>query len=66
MGDYCKQTDAWKISMGVVLANPATFDINNYVLSRLRENPFDGNVIRDYWEHLSHFYKILQYADQLV
>lgn len=52
MGDYCKRTDK-----GFVPANPANFDITNYVLSGLRDNPFKGNAIRDPWEHLAHFYE---------
>lgn len=47
MGEYCKQTDAWKISMGVVPDNPTTFEIKNYVLSGLMDNSFDGNEIWD-------------------
>lgn len=27
------------------------------MLSGLRDNSFDGNAIRDLWEHLAHFYE---------
>ena len=55
MWDYCKRIDAWKITRGFIVADPGNFDIKNYVLSGLRENPFDGNVIQDPWEHLARF-----------
>lgn len=45
MGEYCKQTDAWKFSMGVVPDNPTTFEIKNYVLLGLMDDSFDGNEI---------------------
>lgn len=51
MGDYYKQTDTWKISKDFVPADPASFDIKNHVLSILRYNPFDGNMIQDPWEN---------------
>ncbi|MCI67565.1 hypothetical protein A2U01_0088824, partial [Trifolium medium] len=38
-------------------ANHVTFDINNTVLTELKKNQFDGNAIRDPWEHLEHFYE---------
>ena len=57
MGDYCKRTDEGWVSRGFVLEDPANFDINNYVLSSLRDNSFNGNAIRDSWEHLAHFYE---------
>lgn len=56
-GDYCKRTDEGHVSRGFVLAGPANFDVNNYVLSGLRDNPFDENAIRDPWDHLTCFYK---------
>lgn len=36
------KTDAGLISLGFQHANPVTFDINNFVLSGLRDNPFEG------------------------
>lgn len=57
MGDYCKLTDEAHVSRGFVPAYPANFDIKNYVLSGLRENPFDGNTIRNPWVHLARFYE---------
>lgn len=56
-GDYCKRTNERQFSRGFVPANPANFGIKNYVLSGLRYNPFDRNVIRDLWEHLACFYE---------
>lgn len=34
-----------------------SFDINNFALHGLRDNPFDGQAIRDLWEHLVKFYE---------
>lgn len=55
--DCCKRTDEGHVSRWFVLADPANFDIKNYVLSGSRENPFDGNGIRDPWAHLARFYE---------
>ena len=55
MGDYCKRPNEGQVSKGFVLANPSNFDIKNHVLSGLRDNPFDGNAVRDPWEHLALF-----------
>lgn len=57
IGDYCKRTDEGHVSRGFVLAAPANFDIKNSMLSGLRDNPFDGNAIRDPWTHLVRFYE---------
>ncbi|XP_050918402.1 uncharacterized protein LOC127135809 [Lathyrus oleraceus] len=57
MEDYCKRTDEGQVSKGFVLADPSNFDIKNYVLSSLRDNPFDVNAIRDPWKHLARFYE---------
>lgn len=57
MGDYCKQTDEGYVSRGFVLADPANFDIKHFVILGLRDNPFDGNAIRDPWAHLARFYE---------
>lgn len=57
LGDYCKRTDEGQVSKGFVPKNPANFDIKNYTLSGLRDNLFDGNTIRDLWEHLTRFYE---------
>lgn len=55
--DYCRRTNDIQISLGFQSANPLTFDIKNYVVSGLRENPFDGKAIRDPWENLDKFYE---------
>lgn len=47
LGDYYKRTDEGHVSRRFVPADPTNFDINNYVLSSLRDNPFDENTIRD-------------------
>lgn len=57
MGDYCKRTNEGEVSRGFVSTNPTNFDINNFVISGLRDNQFEGNTIRDPWEHLARFYK---------
>lgn len=57
MGDYCRKTGVGQISLGFQLANPVNFDINNYVLSGLKDNSSDGKAIRDPWEHLTKFFK---------
>lgn len=57
LGDYCRRTDSGKICLGFQLANHVTFDIKNYVLTCLKENLFDGQAIRDPWEHLAKFYE---------
>ncbi|CAL5185729.1 unnamed protein product [Lathyrus oleraceus] len=57
MGDYCKRTDEGHVSRGFVSENPSNFDIKNYVLSGLRDNPFNENAIRDSWKHLARFYE---------
>lgn len=57
MGDYYKQTDEGQVFRGFVPANPANFDIKSFVLSGLRENLFDRNMIRDPWAHLARFYE---------
>lgn len=59
MEDYCKRTDTGRISLGFQLANPVTFNIKNVVLVGLRDNQFDGSVIRDPWVHLIHFLRDL-------
>lgn len=50
MGDYCKITDEGQVSSGFVPTDPTNFDIKNYVLLGLRDNPFSGSAIRDPWE----------------
>ena len=57
MGDYCKQTDEGHVSRGFVPVDPANFDIKNFVLSGLTDNPFDGNAIRDPQAHLARLYE---------
>lgn len=57
IGDYCKRTDEWEVSRGFLPEDPDNFDIKNFVLSGLKDNSFNGNTIRDPWEHLGHFYK---------
>lgn len=56
MRDYYRMTDAWKSYLGFQPTNLLGFDIKNKVLVDLRENQFDVNVIRDPWEHFSHFF----------
>lgn len=51
---YCRKTDVGHISFGFQLANPITFDIQNFVLLDLRENPFNE---QEPWEHLNKFYE---------
>lgn len=57
MGDYCKRSDAGKVSRGFQHANPIVSSIKNYVLSGLRENQFDDNVNKDPSKHLALFYE---------
>lgn len=57
MGAYCRRTYVRQVSLGFQPANPLTFDINNYVLLGLKDNPFNGKEIKDPWEHLSKFYE---------
>lgn len=57
MRDYCKQIDEWHVSRGFVPADPANFDIKNFVLSGLRDNLFNENTIIDPWAHLARFYE---------
>lgn len=57
MEDYCKRTDAGQISNDFEPTDPTKFDIKNNVLSGLRDNPFDGNAIRDSWVHLARFHE---------
>jgi hypothetical protein len=45
MGDYCKRTDTDQISLGFQPANPANFDINGNVLTGLRENQFNFDIL---------------------
>lgn len=56
-GNYCKRTNEGHVSRGFVLENPSNFDIQKFMLSSLRYNSFDGNGIRDPWEHLARFYE---------
>lgn len=57
LGDYCKRTNSRHISLGFLPVNPETFDIKNYVLSSLKNNPFDKKAIIYPWEHLTKFYQ---------
>lgn len=57
MGEYCEWTYGGHVSRGFVPVGPANFNIKNYVFSGLRENPFDGNAIKDPWAHLAHLYE---------
>lgn len=52
MGDYCRRTNGGHISLGFQLANPITNDIKNFVLSGLKDNSFNGQAIKDTWEHI--------------
>lgn len=56
--DNCRKIDAEQISLGFQLVNPVTFDIENLVLSSLKEKSFDRQEIIDPWEYLAKFYKI--------
>lgn len=53
--DYCRRIDVGQVPLGFQPANPRTFDIKNFILSSLRDDPFDGQAIRDPWEHLVKF-----------
>lgn len=57
LGDYCRRTDSGQIWLGFPQANLVTFDIKNYTLTGLKENPFNGIEIRNPWEHLAKFYE---------
>lgn len=46
MGDYYNRTNAGHISLGFQPANPVTFNIKNDVLSDLKNNSFNGKLIR--------------------
>lgn len=56
-GGYCKRIGEGKISKRFVSENPINFDIENSMLSGLRDNSFYKNTIRDPWEHLARFYE---------
>jgi hypothetical protein len=60
MGDYYKRIDNDQISLGFQPANPANFDIKGNVLTRLRENQFDGRINNDHRDHLSKFSETCQ------
>lgn len=53
VGDYCRKTVVDQISLGFQLPNPVTFDIKNYVLLSLKDNP---------WENLAKFPRHAQCA----
>lgn len=57
MGDYYKRKCKWHVSRGSISTNLTNFDIKHYMLSGLRDNPFDENIIRCMWEHLARFYE---------
>lgn len=57
IGDYYMRTDIDAISRGFQLVNPVKFDIKSYVLQGLIDNPFNGQAIRDTWEHITMFYQ---------
>lgn len=57
MREYCKRTNKGKVSREFIPKDPANFDIKNSVLSGLRDNPFDRNVVRYLLEHLTRFYE---------
>lgn len=57
MGDYCRPTDATRVSLGFISANLVNFNIKYFVLLDLNENKFNENVTYDPWEHLVWFYK---------
>lgn len=67
MRDYCKRTDAGRISRGFQPTNPVIFVIKNYVFSGLQDNQFANNVNKDPWEHFTRFYETsLMYASEGV
>lgn len=55
--DYGRRTDLGKISLGFQPVNVVTFDIKIFVLTGLKMNSFEGQPIRDPWEHLTKFDK---------
>lgn len=41
LGDYCRRTIVGQMSLGFLPESPLTLDINNYVLSGLKDNSFE-------------------------
>ena len=50
-------TDEGHVFRGFIPADHANFNIKNYVLSRVRDGPFEENAIKDPWAHLARLSK---------
>ncbi|MCH86407.1 hypothetical protein A2U01_0007264 [Trifolium medium] len=60
MGEYCKRSDTYHVSLGFRPTNSVNFDIKSTVLACLRENQFNGRANKDPWDHLSRFSETCQ------